>query len=178
MKRKLSTEVIIILLLSTIIGLSLNFISPKGIPLIRDDSERFAIDSAKVKSENLKTQRGKQNKAGFYQPVNIPVETAKELFDEGAIFIDGRIPEEFQAGRIKGARNIDYKMIYQKTTEEKQEILKDIKKEQIIVSYCGSDSCEISIDNAYEMAKAGYNDVKIYLGGYKEWVQKGYPVEK
>ena len=171
-------EVFIILIASTIIGFIANGISSKGIPLIRDDSERFAIDSTKGKNSINLRNRGKLNKAGFYQPVNIPVEAAKQLFDEGVLFVDGRLPEEFQAGHIKGAVNIDYKIFKDKTKEEKQEMMKDIKKEQMIVSYCGSDSCEISIDNAYEMAKAGYDDVKIYLGGYKEWNKLGYPVEK
>ena len=177
MKKKLSTEIIIILVISIIIGLSLNFISPKGISLIRDDSQRFAIDTSNKNNADFKTQRGKLDKDGFYRPVNIPVEAAKQLFDEGALFIDGRIPSEFSEGRIKGAINIDYKTFKDMTKEEKQELMKDIKKEQLIVSYCGSDSCEISIDNAYEMARAGYNDVKIFLGGFKEWKQKGYPVE-
>lgn len=169
-------EAFIILIISLILGLAANAISSKGIPLVRDDSERFVIDRTK-KSVDLKV-RGKLNKAGFYQPVNIPVEAAKQLYDENVKFIDGRLPEEFQQGHIQGAINISYKDFKDKTIPEKQEILKNFGKEEIIVSYCGSDSCEISIDNAYEIAKAGYNDVKIYLGGYKEWNQLGYPVEK
>lgn len=178
MKLKLSTEVFIILILSIVTGFSLNLISSKKIPVIRDDSDRFSVDSTKAKSTDLKTQRGKLDKEGFYRPVNIPLETAKELFDQGVLFVDGREPYEFDEGRIKGAINIDYKIFKDKTREEKEALMKDIKKDQLIVSYCSSDSCEISIDNAYEMARAGYNDVKIYIGGYKEWVRKGYPTEK
>ncbi|MEO6694228.1 MAG: rhodanese-like domain-containing protein [Ignavibacteria bacterium] len=177
MKRKLSTELLIILIVSIALGFTVNMLSPNGIALVRDDSERFLIDSSKTGSDNNQNQRGKLNKAGFYQPVNIPGEAAKKFFDEGVIFVDGREPHEFQLGHIKGARNIDYKNFKEKSKEEKLEILKDIKKDQIIVSYCGSDSCEISIDNAYEMAKAGFDNIKIYLGGYKEWKQSGYPVE-
>jgi len=177
MKRKLSTELLIILTVSVLLGFIANFISSNGIALIRDDSERFLIDSSKTSNTEVKNQRGKLNKAGFYQPVNIPVESAKKLFDEGIVFIDGRIPAEFQQGHIKGAMNIDYVSFKDKTKEEKLEVMKNFKKDQVIVSYCGSDSCEISIDNAYEIAKAGFDDVKIYLGGYKEWKQLGYPTE-
>lgn len=177
MKRKLSTEVIIIVTISLFIGLIANAVSSNSIALIRDDSERFLVDSTKTNISDFKTQRGKMNKAGFYQPVNIPVDAAKQLFDEGILFVDGRLPEEFQQGHIKGAINIDYKIFKDKSKEEKLEVMKDIKKDQLVVSYCGSDSCEISIDNAYEMAKAGFDDIKIYLGGYKEWKSKGYPTE-
>ncbi len=171
-------EVLIILIVCTVLGLIANQISSKGIPIIRDDSGRFAIDSGSIKTGKDIQKRGKLNKGGFYEPVNIPVATAKQLFDDNVKFIDGRLPEEFQQGHIKGAINIPYIDFKEKSREEKKEILKNIDTLEMLVSYCGSDSCEISIDNAYEMAKAGYNDIKIYLGGYKEWLKLGYPSEK
>lgn len=174
---KTAREALIILILCVIIGLIMNAISPKGIALIRDDSGRFAIDSSNIKKSDLQ-KRGKLNKGGFYEPVNIPVSAAKQLFDENIKFIDGRLPEEFQQGHIKGSINIPYIDFKEKSREEKREIMKNLDTLQMLVSYCGSDSCEISIDNAYEMAKAGYNDIKIYLGGYKEWSKLGYPTEK
>lgn len=171
-------EVLIILIAGVILGLVANKISPKGIPLVRDDSDRFKIDSTATVNKDKTKQDRKYTKEGFVKPQNIPVELVKQLFDEGVVFIDGREANEFAEGRIKGARNIPYKDFKDKTKEEKQQIMKGLDKEQTLVSYCGSDSCEISIDNAYEMAKAGYNDIKIYLGGYKEWTKLGYPTEK
>ncbi|HMQ70334.1 MAG TPA: rhodanese-like domain-containing protein [Ignavibacteria bacterium] len=176
--KKTFREVTVILVASVVIGIIANAVSSKGVPFIRDDSERFAVDTSTVNIEEIKIKRGKLNKAGYYNPVNIPVEAAKMLYDEGVLFVDGRDAAEFQAGHITGALNIDYKTFKDMTVEEKKQVMKDIKTEQLIVSYCGSDSCEISIDNAYEMAKAGYNDVKIFLGGYKEWNNLGYPVVK
>lgn len=174
MKRKLCTEILIILAVSIVLGFTANLVNPKGIPLIRDDSERFAIDSA---ATNKTKPERKYTKEGFVKPVNVKVDIVKKLFDEGVPFVDGRPPEEFQTGHIKGAINIPYKDFKDKSAAEKQEILKSFDKENSIVSYCGSTECEISIDNAYEMAKAGYNELKIYLGGYKEWKELGYPTE-
>lgn len=174
--KKTFKEVFIILVLSTLTGFIANAVSSKGIPLVGEFGERREIDSAKSDKVDLK-QKGKQNKAGFYQPVNISSETAKQLFDEGALFIDGRMPEEFSSGHIKGAVNIDYKVFKDLPIPQRQELLKEVSKDRLIVSYCGSDSCEISIDNGYEIAKAGYDYVKIYLGGYKDWKNLGYPIE-
>lgn len=176
--RSVLLEAVIIFIASAAAGLIVNAINPNGIGLVRDDSDRFAVDTSKTKNENLINKRGKLNKGGFLEPVNIPVETAKQLFDEKAVFVDGREAEEFKGGHIKGAENIPYKEFKDKTRDEKVEIMKNIDTSRIIVSYCSSDSCEISIDNAYEMAKAGYNNIKIYLGGYKEWSKLGYPTEK
>jgi len=176
--KKTIKEALIIVFASIVLGFIANAVSPKGVPLFADYSERFAIDSVKSVNSIDLNKRGKLNKGGFYEPVNIPLEAAKQLFDDKAVFIDAREDNEFKEGHIKGARNIPYKAFLESTNEQKMEMMKGIEKERIIVSYCSSDSCEISIDNAYEMAKIGYNDVKIFVGGIKEWKNKDYPVEK
>lgn len=176
--KKTIKEASIILFASIVLGFIANAVSPKGVPLIADYSGRFAIDTSKTVEKIDLNKRGKLNKGGFYEPVNITLEAAKQLFDDNALFIDGREDSEFKEGHIKGAKNIPYKSFLESTNDQKLETMKNIGKEKIIVSYCSSDSCEISIDNAYEMAKIGYNDVKIFLGGYKEWKNKDYPIEK
>lgn len=167
-------EVIIILVISIIAGFTANALSPKGIPLIGDYSERFAIDSASVKSPDEKPVKQK-TKEGFIKPVNITAETAKNMFDKGVLFIDGRDPSEFAQGHIRGAVNIPYKEFLELPADKKSERMKDIPKDKPLVSYCGGGDCEISIDNAYEFARIGYEDVNIYLGGLLEWQSKGFP---
>ncbi|MFZ1320103.1 MAG: rhodanese-like domain-containing protein [Ignavibacteria bacterium] len=175
---KIFKEVLIIFFISLMVGLVANKISSKGIPLLRDDSDRFAIDTNVIKQGEGKQPEKVLTKEGFVKPQNITVEIAKKLFDENVIFIDGREPHEFAEGHIKGSINISYKEFIEKSPEERQKMMGDLDKEKTIVSYCGGGDCEISIDNAYEMAKIGYNDIKIYLGGYLEWNELGYPVNK
>ena len=166
-------EVFIILIISVIAGFTANAISPKGVPLIGNYSDRLAVDSTSKDTEVKQTRQ--KTKEGFIKPVNIPVDATKKFFEEGAIFIDGREPGEYSQGHIKGAINIPYKEFKDLPTENKLEKLKDIPKNKTIVSYCGGGECEISIDNAYEFAKIGYEDVNIYLGGLLEWKEKGFP---
>lgn len=177
-RNKILKEVLIITIVSLITGLIVNSVNPKGIPLVRDDGDRFKIDSALAQGSENKPVEKVKTKEGFVKPVNIPVETAKKFFDENAVFIDGREETEFKEGHIKGAINIPYKEFYAKTPEDRQKMMDGIDKNKTIVSYCGSSECEISIDNAYEMAKIGYDNVKIFLGGYREWNELGYPVNK
>jgi rhodanese-related sulfurtransferase len=170
-------EIIIILIISVVAGFTANAISPKGIPLFGNYSERFALDSSRSDTPDSKPAKQK-TKEGFFKPTNITVEVAKKHFDEGVLFIDGREPSEYAQGHIKGAINISYKEFKDLTPEKKAEIMKDIPKTKTIVSYCGGGDCEISIDNAYEFAKIGYEDVYIYLGGLLEWQSKNYPINK
>jgi rhodanese-related sulfurtransferase len=167
-------EVFIIMVISIIAGFTANALSPKGIPLIGDYSDRLAIDSTS-KAGQVKPEK-QRTKEGFIKPVNIPVDATKKFFDEGAMFIDGREPAEYAQGHIKGAINIPYKEFKDLSNEKKLEKMKDISMNKTIVSYCGGGECEISIDNAYEFAKIGYEDVNIYLGGLLEWKEKGFPL--
>lgn len=173
--QKTVKETLIILAISVVTGFAANALSPKGIPIIGDYSERLKVDSA---SATTTSPEKKLTKEGFVKPVNIPAEAAKKFFDESVVFVDGREPGEFAQERIKGAINIPYKEFLTLTKEQKIERMKAIGFDKTIVSYCGGGDCEISIDNAYEFAKIGYTDVKIYLGGLLEWKEKGYPVEK
>jgi rhodanese-related sulfurtransferase len=178
-KRSILSEILIILAVSIVLGFTVNFISPNGVALVEDYSERFKIDETAIGegNEDVKPER-EYTKEGFVKPQNISTETAKNLFDKKVLFIDGREAEEFKTGHIQGAINIPYKEFDAMSREEKLERTKDLDMEATIVCYCGGGDCEISIDLAYEMAKIGFNELKIYLGGYLEWTAAGYPTEK
>ena len=103
MKRSLLKEIIIIVSVSVFLGFTMNIISPNKIPLIQDYSSRHQIDS--VSSDKQKPVR-QYTKEGFVKPVNVKIQDVKKMFDEGAVFIDGRPPEEFATGHIKGAVTI------------------------------------------------------------------------
>ena len=175
--KKTIREAFIIVVISVVAGFTANALSPKGIPLFYDYSERFAVDTAKAVSQENKTEK-KRTKEGYVKPVNITLEKAKELFDEGVVFIDGREAHEYAEGHISNSLNISYKDFKDLPEDRKKEIMKNIPKESRIVSYCGGGDCEISIDNAYEFAKLGYEDVYIFLGGMLEWQSQNYPVSR
>lgn len=186
-------EIILILAISAGIGLIFNTINPEGVSLIADAS-RFKVDSAKLKSKNLAGFKndpydttGKSMmlgnpqidpKLGFVKPDNIGIDQAKQFFDINALFIDGRTREEFFAGHIKGAINYPYEEFKMTSPEQKIAITRKFNKNGIIVVYCGGGTCEVSIDLAYELGKLGFNSVNIFLGGWIDWLEAGYPIEK
>lgn len=183
-------QIVIILVLGIIIGLIVNAINPKGIPLVMDTKRYSTEQSDKMKEEFLNNpydttknseafmENPNKNKQGFVEPQNIKLDFAKVLYDRKGLFIDGRLPQDYNSGHIKGAINIPYEEFHKKSKEERTELFKGFNKNGIIVCYCIGGDCEMSIDLAYEIAKLGFNSVNIYLGGYKEWENAGYPVEK
>ena len=200
-KGKLFKQIGIILGISIVLGFTVNFINPEGIPLVMDES-KYSEDesnSDKLKEEYLKEQNNEQEKInlseiknnsnllkkeddksndGFVEPQKIKHDFAKILFENNALFIDGRKPEEFKEGHIPNAINIPYVEFSQKSPEEKKQILSKYNKDGVVVAYCGGGGCDISIDLAYALADEGFTSVNIYLGGMIEWNEKGYPSSK
>jgi 3-mercaptopyruvate sulfurtransferase SseA len=183
-------QILILLVLSVVVGLIVNFINPKGISLVVDMKKYSTEQSDKLKEDFINNpydtaqkdvsfiKNPRINKEGFVEPQNIKLDFAKILYDRKGLFFDGRLPQDYNAGHIKGAINIPYEEFHKKSKEERIEMLKGYNKNGIIVCYCIGGDCEMSIDLAYDIARLGFTSMNIYLGGYKEWEDAGYPVEK
>lgn len=108
------------------------------------------------------------------RPVEIRLEAVKQLFDAGAaVFIDARAPEEFDAGHIAGALS----MPFDEVTAEPERMENLSAGGKPIVAYCGGGMCEDSLGLAWELIAAGKTRVVVYVGGFAEWTEAGYPVE-
>jgi rhodanese-related sulfurtransferase len=185
-------QVVLILVISVILALIVNAINSNGVSIF-DDGSRYSKNVEEKKLKDLlpdpyDTSLNSKKKTldqppnigpdGFVKPQPISIEVAKYLYDKNALFVDARTKIQFDSGHVKNAVNIPYKVFVQFTKEQKLDALKKFNKDATIVCYCIGGECEVSIDLAYEIAKLGFNYVNIYRGGYQEWEQKGYPVEK
>lgn len=192
-KRKILKEILIVVILSSLLGIIVNFVNPSGIPLVMDmdryseetSDERMEeflnnpTDTSSNKQEPMHNRRRPEfTKEGFVKPQNIKLDFAKILFDRNALFIDGRLPEEYNAGHIENAINLTYSQFVPLPRERKMEIMNKYNKNGFVVCYCEGGGCDISIDLGYEIAKLGFTSVNIFLGGYEEWVEAGYPTNK
>jgi len=100
-------------------------------------------------------------------PEYINLESAKEMYDRGIIFIDARDEEEFAEGHIKGA-------ILAPSTPELVQLFPD--RSSPIVTYCSGGDCDVSMELAEQlMFEWEYERIFVYLGGWPEWKAKGYP---
>jgi len=189
---KILKQVLIIIIVSIVLGLTVNAINPKGIQMILDKNI-YALDTANQKKTldgyinnpydtnsnkvHNNALSGKMNKEGYIDPESITGELAKNLYDLNALFVDARTKAEYDSLHIKGAINISYEEFVIKPFSEKRDIMKKYNKDGLIVVYCKGDKCEVSIDLAYDFARLGFTSVSIYRGGMKEWKEKGHPVE-
>ena len=107
--------------------------------------------------------------------VFIALAEAEGLFvSKGALFIDSRSREEYSAGHILGAVSVPY--------DEKREILAPAdfgtSPDKTVVVYCHGGDCKMSVNLAKVLSTSGFKNIKIYSGGWAEWVSARLPVEK
>jgi rhodanese-related sulfurtransferase len=183
-------KIFIIFFSSVFIGLIYNHLNPNGLRLIREkqnlvwekDSSTIQNNTSnevekKIDSTHLieqqKTYSSDEHKDDFKEPKAIKVTLAYKLFLAGIKFIDARPVEEFNEGHIKGAINIPFY-----GSENYESVLNKIPKTDTIVTYCGGDDCDLSILLGDELFKKGYKRVYVFFGGWNDWKNLGYPIEK
>ena len=102
-------------------------------------------------------------------PEYINLESAKEMYDRGIIFIDARDEEEYAEGHIKGA-------ILAPSTPELVQLFPD--RSSAIVTYCSGGDCDVSQELAEQlMYDWDYELIFVFWGGWPEWKTAGYPAE-
>lgn len=153
--KKLFRQVASIVVLSFIIGLGANFSLVKK---YFQGEFRHAF----IRSEEYPSIRF------------ISLSEAEELFSRGeARFIDTRSEKDFLAGRILGAKNIPF-------VEYKQEKVSNLLSfplDETLVVYCDGSECQSSVELAKLLHKKGFRDIRVFFGGWVEWVREGLPVD-
>jgi rhodanese-related sulfurtransferase len=83
------------------------------------------------------------------------------------------LPEKYYLdGHLPGAKHFPHTLV----KELAPRVLRD--KDQEIVVYCASDTCQNSHIAARALTALGYTNVAVYGGGKKEWTEAGLPVER
>lgn len=105
--------------------------------------------------------------------VTVSAQQAKELYDQGVMFLDVRSPRLYAKGHIQGTFHLDLKNNF---NEEK--LASVANKDQSLVIYCSGVKCSRSYRASEKAVEWGYSNVYYFRGGIAEWKKAGYPVEK
>jgi phage shock protein E len=93
----------------------------------------------------------------------------QQLIDEpGTVIIDIRTPEEFGAGRISGAINIDF------YAADFADQLAELDRDTTYVVYCRSGNRSASAADTFR--ELAFTEVNELEGGILTWVQAGKPL--
>jgi rhodanese-related sulfurtransferase len=101
-----------------------------------------------------------------------PAEARQMLGDPGAVFVDCRPVDQFQAGHISSALSLP------SDGELPRAALEVVRSARTIVAYCDArGGCESSQRLAARLRELGLTDVRILKDGLPAWLQNGYPAE-
>ncbi len=107
--------------------------------------------------------------AGAVDPLKTPAQVGSLLQDNtvsGTLkVLDVRTPEEFQAGCLPGARNIDIK------SDSFDKKISELNKDAEYLLYCRSG--KRSADAAVRMRQAGFKNISELKGGILAWQEAG-----
>jgi rhodanese-related sulfurtransferase len=94
------------------------------------------------------------------------IETGEEF-----VLVDALAPMSFAHSHLPGAINLPPEWVEERGPTR----IPDPSSE--IVVYCASSTCDSSVDVGKRLVELGYRNVQHYVGGKKEWVETGLPLE-
>ena len=126
-----------------------------------------------VTKKELSNSKDDKEETELSEPVAIHIKQAYNLYQQNAFFIDAREPEDFKYAHIKNSINIPFDHF-----DNYKHLLDNINKEKIIVTYCAGTDCDLSKLLGNLLFEMGYKKVFIFFGGWNEWLEADYPIEK
>lgn len=106
----------------------------------------------------------------------LPVELAevRELLAAGAALVDARATELYADGHLPGALSLPLAEMDAQLETLRQAVPLD----RVLISYCNGYGCPDSFDQGVRLLAAGWQEVRVFEGGYPEWRDAGLPVER
>ena len=151
-------QVYTLITISVIISLALNVIRSNPISMIAQDLKKI---------DNIDELVNSNEPSGI---VEIDVDIAKDLYNQGTLFVDARAEEYFNDGHIPGA-------ICSDELDELINMIDSINNiQKAFVIYCSDDDCGSSEDLAYDLQEYGFNNILVFKGGWKTWTESGLDV--
>jgi rhodanese-related sulfurtransferase len=154
---KLGAEIALIFLLAAAAGFAWN--------------HRLLSDALSGKAVQA-TQKSVPSTQQGTTPLPLGLMQVKELYDrKDALIVDARDNPSFAAGHIRGALSLPLGEVDARLATFRAKA----PPTATIVVYCNGFNCHDSMDLGSRLLGAGYRKVFVFLGGYPEWRDAGYP---
>ena len=168
------TSLLSIIIISSLLGLLINYFNPKGIPFIKDERQlNFVDDSTSSYNSNEINENNNHISDDILDEAKaITLKQAYSLYNQNVLFIDARDYVEYEIGHINNAISLPYLDF-----DKYKTILDTIPTSTPIVAYCDGEDCDLSILLGDKLFESGYKEVYIFFGGWVDWQMANYPVE-
>lgn len=97
---------------------------------------------------------------------------AKQLFDQGALFVDVRRTSDWDSGRIPDALHLELKKVF-----SSESLSEEAKKDDPIILYCNGEKCLRSSKATVLAVEWGFKNIYFFRDGFPSWKMASFPVE-
>ena len=156
--RRLLLEAVVICAVAMAVGLSMNYRMVMN-----------AFTGKTVAPEPLRTTTVEV--AAFPDPVEL--EEVRELIAAGALLVDARHGDEYRQAHLQGAVSLPLGELESLLEAFRKEVAAD----RVLITYCTGFGCPDSFDLGVLLLQAGYQQVRVFEGGFPEWRDAGLPVQ-
>lgn len=155
--KRIGLEACVLIAFGVLVGLSLNH------QLLLDAfSGHLVSQPRQTASESVPTAL----------PMPALIDEVQQVAASGGLIVDARSPEQYAAGHIEGAVSLPLVEI----DAALQDFAARVDTNRSLVIYCSGFGCPDSFDLAVRLIESGYQDVRVFEGGYPEWRDAGLPV--
>lgn len=155
---------LLLLILAMGLGFMVNHLSPAGIALVGQWDVKAGVVTA-IPKQDVVVQSIE---------INNPLRVREMIKTQDVFLVDVRPEDAYGQGHLPGAVSFP---LYQ--FDHLQNGFQDqIKKDGAIIVYCSGFDCSDSHGFASRLADLGFINVRVYAGGYNEWEEMGFEIEK
>jgi 3-mercaptopyruvate sulfurtransferase SseA len=154
-----------IMFVATLLGITVNAVRPGGIPLVQKGAPVSTVQHGAT-TDSVATEAVVEGAVSLSE--------MKRIYDAGtAYIIDARDPFEYEEGHIPGAINVPYDRL----PEYLDMLSGEVPMDGEVIVYCRGPDCDFSDTLATELKILGYQNVRVFPGGWEHWTAAGYPVD-
>lgn len=164
--RRIFLEAVVLWVLATAVGLSLNF------QVVFNAFSGKSVSHSEIVG-TIDPAGGANDEAMPQFPVPVELPEIDALLEDGAVLVDARSVEDYRLAHLAGAVSLPFGDLQGGFEEFKQHYPLD----SILILYCSGYGCSDSFDLGVRLLKEGYRDVMVYEGGFPEWRDAGKPLE-
>ena len=166
---RLVKQLLIIIILSTLIGLLRNSLFPNEIAIIGEWHDLSNGDGPVIPPT---AEEG--------DPPFIAINIAQmEHSIGGTIFIDARDYDEYECGTIPGSINIPFDYLPDGDLQPYfDSLLEGVAMDYPLIIFCSGEECNLSLHLGRNFMDVGYSNIMIFFGGSREWENYELEVER
>lgn len=166
--QRILLEALIICTFAAAVGLSLNF------QMVMDAFTGKTVAAAKPAQPAVPTNSPATAPVMVAYPDPIELDEIDELLAAGALLIDARNSTDYAKSHLAGAVSLPLGELDMLLSD----FIASVPSDTVLIAYCNGFGCPDSFDLGVLLLNEGFQEVRVFEGGYPQWRDAGRALEE